>query len=131
MNSQKQQILDHILKHGSITPNDADALFGCKRLSARIWDLIHTDGVDIKCKIERGKNRFGAPCTYARYYIGECVDTFKTETVDRLESSRSWLTEQQYKVLAGLVNAGDVRGASLGLEKLKRRYEKERKNASA
>ncbi|MEE1050177.1 MAG: helix-turn-helix domain-containing protein [Clostridia bacterium] len=130
MKSQKQQILDHIMKHGSITPNDADA-FGCKRLAARIWDLIHTDGVDIKCKIERGKNRLGAPCTYARYYIGECVDTFKTETVDRLESARSWLTEQQYKVLAGLVNAGDVRGASLGLEKLKRRYEKERKNASA
>lgn len=70
MKSQKQQILDRIMKYGSITPNDADA-FGCKRLAARIWDLIHTDGVDIKCKIERGKNRLGAPCTYARYYIGE------------------------------------------------------------
>ena len=93
--------------------------------------VLEVGTTDIKCKIERGKNRFGAPCTYARYYIGECVDTFKTETVDRVESSRSWLTEQQYKVLAGLVNAGDVRGASLGLEKLKRRYEKERKNASA
>lgn len=55
MDSQKRQILDHIQKHGSITPNDADALFGCKRLSARIWDLIHKDGVNIKCKIEYGK----------------------------------------------------------------------------
>lgn len=64
-------------------------------------------------------------------YAGECVDTFKNETVDRLEAARAWLTEQQYKVLAGLVNARDVRGASLGLEKLKRRYEKERKNATA
>lgn len=71
MKSQKQQILDHIMKHGSITPNDADALFSCKRLSARIWDLIHTDGVDIKCKIERGKNKYGAKCSYARYYIEE------------------------------------------------------------
>jgi hypothetical protein len=70
MKSQKQQILDHIMKHGSITPNDADA-FGCKRLAARIWDLIHTDGVDIKCKIERGQNKYGAKCFYARYYIEE------------------------------------------------------------
>lgn len=69
MKSQKQQILDHILKHGSITPNEADANFGCKRLSARIWDLIHKDGCNIKCKIEHGKNKHGAKCSYARYYI--------------------------------------------------------------
>ena len=68
MISQKQQILDHILKHGSITPNEADA-FGCKRLAARIWDLIHKDGYNIKCKIEHGKNTHGAKCSYARYYI--------------------------------------------------------------
>lgn len=70
MKSQKQQILDHIMKYGSITPNDADA-FGCKRLAARIWDLIHKDGVDIKCKIERGKNKYEAKCFYARNYIEE------------------------------------------------------------
>lgn len=69
MKSQKQQILDHILKHGSITPNEADTHFGCKRLSARIWDLIHKDGYNIKCKIEHGKNKHGAKCSYARYYI--------------------------------------------------------------
>ena len=69
MKSQKQQILDHILKHGSITPNEADTHFGCKRLSARIWDLIHKDGYNIKCKIEHGKNKHGTKCSYARYYI--------------------------------------------------------------
>lgn len=69
MKSQKQQILDHILKHGSITPNEADALFSRKRLSARVWDLIHKDGYNIKCKIVHGKNRHGAKCSYARYYI--------------------------------------------------------------
>lgn len=51
------------------TPNEADAHFGCKRLSARIWDLIHKDGYNIKCKIEHGKNKHGAKCSYARYYI--------------------------------------------------------------
>lgn len=31
-----------------ITPIDALEKFGCFRLGARIWDLVHTQGMDIK-----------------------------------------------------------------------------------
>lgn len=37
--SQKDQILEHLEKNGSITPLDAQRLYGCMRLGARIWDL--------------------------------------------------------------------------------------------
>lgn len=37
--SQKDQILEHLEVHGSITPLEAQTLYGCMRLGARIWDL--------------------------------------------------------------------------------------------
>lgn len=36
---QKEQILEHLEKFGSITPMEAQRLYGCMRLGARIWDL--------------------------------------------------------------------------------------------
>lgn len=38
---QKDQILEHLEKFGSITPLEAQRLYGCMRLGARIWDLKH------------------------------------------------------------------------------------------
>ena len=39
--TQKDQILEHLETKGSITPLEAQFLYGCMRLGARIWDLKH------------------------------------------------------------------------------------------
>lgn len=44
--NQKQKILEHINRVGSITPLEALNLFGCLRLAARINDLKR-EGVEI------------------------------------------------------------------------------------
>lgn len=47
--TQCDLILDHLQRVGPLTPLDALQLFGCFRLTSRIWDLkqlghdIHTD----------------------------------------------------------------------------------------
>lgn len=68
--SDKERILAHLQKHGSITPWEAIELFGCTRLGARIWDLKH-DGHDIRTTMETGKDRYGEPTRYARYTLHE------------------------------------------------------------
>ena len=51
--SQSQDILNHLIDHGSITAIEALENFGCFRLAARINDLrhdghnIHTTNVDL------------------------------------------------------------------------------------
>lgn len=37
--TQNEMILNHLRDHGSITPQEAMARYGCMRLGARIWDL--------------------------------------------------------------------------------------------
>ena len=44
---------------------------GCMRLGARIWDLIHKDGVNIVTESVSVKNRFGKDTVVARYRLGE------------------------------------------------------------
>ena len=51
--NQKDQILEHIEKYGSITPLEAQRLYGCMRLGARIWDL-RKDGYEIVRESSRG-----------------------------------------------------------------------------
>ena len=45
--SQKQHILAHLERHGTITPLEALNLFGCFRLAARIAEL-RAEGHDIR-----------------------------------------------------------------------------------
>lgn len=66
--TQCKQILDYIVKFGSITPLDAFMDIGCLRLSARIADLRH-QGYNINTKLETAENRFGKPVRYARYSL--------------------------------------------------------------
>lgn len=54
--TQCQQILAHLKKFGSITPLDALQLFGCFRLSARIYDL-REQGYNIVTDRVKGKNK--------------------------------------------------------------------------
>lgn len=55
--AQKDQILEHLLLHGSITPLEAFQKYGCFRLGARIWELKR-DGhcIDVAMiEVEEGK----------------------------------------------------------------------------
>ena len=61
--SQSKKILAHLKAGKTITPLQALNLFGCMRLSARIYDL-NEKGHNIKSEmISIGKKRF------ARYYL--------------------------------------------------------------
>jgi hypothetical protein len=46
--SQSKMIKEYLLSGGSISPLDALKMFGCFRLGARIWDLRHKEGMNIK-----------------------------------------------------------------------------------
>lgn len=56
--NQKDQILEHIEKYGSITPLEAQRLYGCMRLGARILDL-RKDGYEIVREIVEVETRSG------------------------------------------------------------------------
>ncbi len=67
--TQCDRILKHLKTHKSgITQMDAVERFGCYRLSARISDLREM-GYPIITESETKKNRYGVPCTYARYKL--------------------------------------------------------------
>lgn len=68
--SQATDILDYIDEHGSITDDEARDLFGCHRLSGRIYDLRHDLGIDIVTEPITGINRYGRPYRCARYRRG-------------------------------------------------------------
>lgn len=42
--AQRQKILDYMMTGHAITPKEALEMFGCFRLGARIWELIHLEG---------------------------------------------------------------------------------------
>lgn len=67
--TQCDRILKHLKTHKrGITQADAIERFGCYRLSARISDL-RSLGYEIETESETKKNRYGVPCTYARYVL--------------------------------------------------------------
>lgn len=66
--SQIDAIKYHLEIYGNITSLEAIELYGCTRLSAKIYDL-KKDGVNITKQMEKGKNRFGRVVKYARYYL--------------------------------------------------------------
>lgn len=62
MNSQNKQIAEHLKSGKSITPLEALKKYGCFRLSGRIWDLKHKEGMKIKTDLVTRKNK-----TFAEY----------------------------------------------------------------
>ena len=66
--SQNQQILEYIKKHGSITPLEAVQHIGCLRLSGRIFDL-RKSGYRIRTDIERVKTRDNGHAFVAVYRL--------------------------------------------------------------
>lgn len=68
MANDRDLILMHMKKHGSITQNEADEEYGIKRLSARINELRNM-GVPIKTDIISCKNRRGRISNFAKYSL--------------------------------------------------------------
>lgn len=71
ISSQRLLILQHLQEHGSITSMEAIKLYGCTRLSGRIFDLRRA-GYDISVVMTEGKTRRGSTCHYATYIYKEC-----------------------------------------------------------
>ena len=67
---QTEKILDHLKKHGSITPQEALREYGCMRLGARIYDL-RREGHEIEREMVTAKNRDGENVSFARYFLGK------------------------------------------------------------
>ena len=66
--TQEQAVRNHIINNGSITQAQAVRLYGCYRLSARIYDM-RKDGYEIATQYETSKNRFGYTSVYANYVL--------------------------------------------------------------
>ena len=66
--SQKDLILAYLEQNGSITPLEAQKLFGCMRLGARIWDL-RRDGYEIQKEMVTVETRNGGTAVVARYRL--------------------------------------------------------------
>lgn len=61
-------IVDYIRLHGSITAADAVKDLGIMGLSSRIAELKKS-AYPIIVKTEKGKNRYGKPVRYSRYFL--------------------------------------------------------------
>ena len=66
--TQKEQVLDYLEQHGSITPKIAESKFGIMRLASRISDL-EKDGIIIIHSRIKGINRFGKRTIFAQYSL--------------------------------------------------------------
>lgn len=66
--TQCKRILQYISETGSITQMDALREFGCMRLASRMCD-IKKMGYTVEKKMEKSKNRYGEPISYARYTV--------------------------------------------------------------
>jgi len=66
--TQINSILVHLKEHGEITSMQAFKLYGCTRLSARIYDL-RKRGYVIDSVTTSGFNRYKRPVTYSTYVL--------------------------------------------------------------
>jgi len=66
LHTQKQEILDHMLNIGPISPIEALREYGCFRLAARISDL-RNDHVEIETTMKSLINRKGRHIRFAVY----------------------------------------------------------------
>lgn len=66
--TQTEQIYQHLVSHGSITPLEALNEYGCMRLGARIYDLRRA-GHRIGCTTVRRVNAKGEVKRFAQYSL--------------------------------------------------------------
>lgn len=65
--TQCGRIMSYLDRFGSITQREADEAYGIKRLPSRISEM-RDDGMEFVTVTETGKNRFGEPCSWTRYF---------------------------------------------------------------
>jgi len=70
MKNQRQLIMEHLEKFGSITPIEALQEYGIMRLASRICELRQM-GANIQDETMFYTNRIGQHKHYAKYYLGE------------------------------------------------------------
>lgn len=68
MANDRDLILMHIKKYGSITAKEADDIYGIMRCASRINELRNM-GVPIKTDMVTGKNRRGKISNFAKYSL--------------------------------------------------------------
>lgn len=66
--TQEEKVLRHIQKYGSISTYDAFKCYNITRLSAKIYNLIHEKGINIKSEYRTNKK---TGCNYKVYYLNE------------------------------------------------------------
>lgn len=81
--SQRKMVLRHLQENGFITPNEAEAIYGCKRLASRINEL--RKNFRISTRLEFGRNRFGKPVRYAKYIYHSDYKRMGIREVPKLE----------------------------------------------
>lgn len=68
--TQCERVKRHLEKYGTITTLEAFRDYGITRLSARIWDLKHKDGLVITEERKTARNRFNEATHYNVYRLG-------------------------------------------------------------
>jgi len=66
--SQKEAVLNHLIKYGTITPDEAKEWYGYRRLAPRIGE-IRKMGIAIETQEMKFMNRFGHHGEYAKYVL--------------------------------------------------------------
>jgi hypothetical protein len=68
--NQKQKVLRHLKRYGSITPLEAFNDYAIMRLTSRICEL-KDEGHNIKSELISSKNRFAEKVTFSKYTLDE------------------------------------------------------------
>lgn len=68
MKSQKEAVLNHLKTFGELTVRQAERLYGCRRLSARIKEF-RDDGYNIETETVKFKTKYGTRGSYAKYVM--------------------------------------------------------------
>lgn len=66
--TQGERIVQYMLDYGSITPMQAFENLGITKLATRIGEMRER-GIEIQSEFMSGKNRFGQPVRYKRYFL--------------------------------------------------------------
>ena len=81
--TQKERIIEYIRKFGSITSLEAYKDLGITQLGARL-DQLKKEGYLFKTEMESGKNRFGEPVSFKRYFLDD-IESKNMEHIPVLE----------------------------------------------
>ena len=69
-NKQRMRIAEFITDNGSITGKEASDLLGIMSFTKRISEM-NKKGYPLDYVWEKGKNRYGEPCRYKRWFLIE------------------------------------------------------------